>query len=114
MKMRFIHVDDIHLSGDHLGIERLELFEKRSPLLWFGLGQQFLAFLPAQSRRFEDLPQRIPTDLTLQDRLDPAAQLLDDPIMTRQPMLMWLTRLNGQDNCFLLGSRKKGGLPPVR
>jgi len=114
MEMRFVHVDDIHLSSDHLGIERLELFDKRSPLLWFGPGQQFLAFLPTQSRRFEDLPQRIPTDLALQDRLDPEAQLLDGPIMTWQPMLTWLTRLNGQDNGCLLGSPKRGGLPPVR
>ena len=114
MKMRFIHVDDIHLSGDHLGIERLELFDKRNSLLWFSLGQQFLAFLPTQSRRFEDLPQRIPTDLTLQDRLDPAAQLLDGPIMAWQPMLTWLAPLNGQDNGCLLGWQKRGDLPPVR
>jgi hypothetical protein len=103
MKMRFIHIDDIHLSGDPLGIERLELFDKRNPLRWFGPGQQFLAFLPTQARRFEDVPQCIPTDLTLQDRLDPTAQFLDGPVMTWQPMLMWLTHLNGQDNCFLLG-----------
>ena len=114
MEMRFVHVDDIHLSSNHLGVERLELFDKCSPLLWFGSGQQFLAFLPTQPRRFEDLPQRIPADLALQHRLDPAAQLLDGPIVTWQPMLAWLARLNGQDNGGLLGWQKREDLPPVR
>ena len=114
VEMRFVDIEDVHLTSEHLPIERLELFNIGRSRHWVGLAQHFLAFLPTQSGSFEDLPQRIATDFPLQDALDPPAQLFQCPIVAGQPVLMRLTRFDTYRYLCLLYGQKRGPFPPVR
>lgn len=63
---------------------------------------------------FQHFTQGAAADFTVEDLLDPTAQLLDAPIVSRKAMLYRFAFLYG---CYDLGNLflgKKGVRPPVR
>ncbi len=113
MNMHFIQIDEHDFIVAHAFIESLKLCDKRRPLLRIGFSQQLFAFFPTQSRLFQNGPQGVATDFTVEVAFHPVAQFLQVPTGSGQCMVAGFARLDrlGDHGAFVLA--KKGGTPPL-
>lgn len=96
------------------GKGRLELLDVGNSFCSVSFLENLLAFLPTQPMLFQHFTQGAAADFTVEDLLDPIAQLLDAPIVSRKAMLYRFAFFYGCCDLGNLFLGKKGGRPPVR
>lgn len=113
MEVRFVNVEESHFSTAQLTKPCLKFLNVRLPLLWLGLGKQFLTFLPTQAIRFEQHAQQTAAYITFEDHLDPLPEFLQTPAITRQSVVDRCGFADCFDYLVDLFLVKRGERPPL-